>query len=112
MPNPLPVRVTNISRGHAYNVYCGRTGRGIDGPFGNYTPERTAQSYWLWFIQPDQLNYRLNFLSQVRPDTSLGCFCHPRPCHADALATYANARFDGHSDADACAAVQALLEPR
>ncbi|MFN7303036.1 MAG: hypothetical protein ACK5U7_16300 [Bacteroidota bacterium] len=108
-------KVVNI-RTEAAHIYCGRAGRGVAGPLGNYTPARTALAYWIWFIQPAQLDYRARFYElcvkphKSMPEVRLGCFCVPYPCHADALAAYANARLDGHTDADACAAVQALIE--
>ena len=102
--------MVSVTRVGQHTLYCGRTGRGELGPWGNYTSRGTAIMYWDWFIQPAQLDYRNRFFATVQPSDKLGCFCSPRACHADALAVYANARFDGHVDHDACAAVQSLIE--
>jgi hypothetical protein len=102
--------MVSVVRVGSHTLYCGRTGRGESGHWGNYTSAGTARSYWLWLIQPEQLAYRNRFFATVQPHDKLGCFCKPKPCHADALAIYANARLDGHSDTDACIAVQSLMQ--
>ena len=102
--------MVSVVRVGSHTLYVGRAGRGEAGTWGNYTTARTALSYWAWFIQPEQLAYRTRFFATVQPHDKLGCFCVPHPCHADALAVYANARFDGHSDSDACLAVQNMIE--
>lgn len=102
--------MVSVTRVGSHTLYVGRAGRGESGPWGNYTPAGTALSYWQWFVSPAQLDYRSRFFATVSPSDKLGCFCSPKPCHADALAVYANARFDGHSDSDACLAVRNLFE--
>lgn len=108
--------VVNVHKEKCH-IYCGRTGRGLAGTLGNYTPDRTALSYWRWFVEPAQSEYRANFYAlcvkqygTTMPEVKLGCFCKPKACHADALAVYANARLDGHDDADACLAVRNMFE--
>lgn len=92
---PLPkTRVVNIRR-EACDVYVGRVGLGSDGRFGNPyrigkngTREEVLEKFRKYFYNriatDDKFHLEVLQLKGLR----LGCFCAPRPCHADVLAAY------------------------
>lgn len=103
-----PTRVVNIRRGHHYDVYVGRAGRGEDGYFGNpfrIEPEQgrgaTLGRFREYF--EERLETDAEFALRVRElkGKDLGCFCvqrHWTPpdgghviCHAQIIALYLEA---------------------
>jgi hypothetical protein len=97
------VRVINIRsapKGWKENpqyVYIGRSGRGMDGYFGNPFPLRegetrgaTLERYRFWLEQKMEADneYRERVM-ELRGKT-LVCFCAPQPCHGDILSSIAN----------------------
>jgi hypothetical protein len=101
----ISTHVVNI-RNDNYDVYCGRAGKGLDGPFGN--PYRLGQPHPETgdpLIQGQAVElfergmkfdtitapYRKHFekiwhrLPELQ-NKVLGCFCKPRACHCDILA--------------------------
>ncbi len=83
----------NIKHGDAYDVYGGRKGSGLDGPFGNYVEEgqnryeRVAnfRAYFKKRIEEDQA-YRDSIIA-LR-GKRLGCFCMPLRCHLMVIVEY------------------------
>lgn len=87
-------RVVNI-RQEAYDVYIGRTGRGMDGYFGN--PFRlstgmprgaTLQKYREYFYRRIQTDPEFKQRVDALRGKTLGCFCKPNPCHGDIIKEY------------------------
>ena len=87
-------KVVNIRKA-PYDVYIGRAGRGEDGYFGNPFPlinemERPYvlnqyKEYFLKRVLEDE-EFRRRILELK--DKTLGCFCHPKPCHGDVIADW------------------------
>ncbi len=85
-------RAVNI-RTDKYDVFIGRPGKDLDGPFGN--PFRAG---------PALTRFREYFLERVASDPDyraqvlalrgkrLGCFCKPKPCHGDIMAEWIDAQ--------------------
>lgn len=77
-----------------YDVYVGRAGNGQDGYFGN--PYRAMPR------QESIALFRKYFYKRLKEDPTfnkrvrslkgkiLGCFCKPKPCHADVIAEFLN----------------------
>lgn len=89
----MKTKIANISKGESYDVYIGRKGHGHDGYFGNPFDEgnrsekiRKFTKYAALRIQHDPA-----YKKQVKElhGKTLGCFCHPLPCHGDVLAKIA-----------------------
>lgn len=90
--------VVNIDKGEGYDVYCGRPGRGHAGIFGNpfgrpslsHSRAEAIAKHKNWFHQRCSID--LPFLARVLAlrGKRLGCFCAPRPCHADTIAEFVN----------------------
>jgi hypothetical protein len=87
-------QAVNINQGDAFDVYCGRSGKGLDGYFGNHcgaggVPRQIAC-----------LQYREHFYERVKCDPEfvsrieslrgkrLGCFCMPKECHLMTIVEY------------------------
>ncbi len=86
-------RVVNLRR-EPYDVYIGRPGRGLSGPWGNPyqigrdgTREEVISRYKEYLLNQPDLLARLPELRGRR----LGCFCRPQACHGDVLAELADA---------------------
>ncbi len=86
--------VVNLRR-EAFDVYIGRAGKGQDGYFGNpFDVRQHGASAMPKFI--DYFHKRLvsdhEFHTRVLAlrGKRLGCFCKPRDCHGDVIATYVN----------------------
>lgn len=94
--------VVNLRRSH-YDVYIGRAGKGQSGYFGNPvavgrdcpicdeihdTGEETLPCYEIYLqarlVADPEFKQRVD---KLRGKT-LGCFCKPKPCHGDVLASY------------------------
>lgn len=106
MPEFKPAVVVNMNAvGTDYDVYMGRPGRGFDGPFGNpfgqkmhriRSDERSEVrqeiigQHRVWFM--NRVGSDLVFLAKVLAlrGKRLGCFCKPKPCHADVIAEFVN----------------------
>lgn len=89
-------RAVNI-REAEYDVYIGRPGRGLEGPFGN--PFRVGvdgeqgecvDKFRVWFHSPAGKKMRDLVKERIRPGDRLGCFCKPRSCHGDVIAVWVN----------------------
>ena len=94
--------VVNL-RKSSYDVYIGRAGKGLEGPFGNpyavnevcgrcgefhTTPGSTIpcfKEYFLERVEADQ-EFRLQVLALK--GKVLGCFCKPKACHGDVLVAW------------------------
>lgn len=91
--------VVNIHHKKAFDVYVGRgKGSSFGNPYSHMestsaqfkvaTREESIQRYKVWLLsQPD-------LVARVKRDLRgkrLGCWCAPKPCHADILAEIANA---------------------
>lgn len=98
-------RVVNL-RNEPYDVYIGRPGRGLKGPFGNpiRKHDRCAECGRWHITNGDTLPcYEKHLQQRIEADPlfrdavrglagkRLGCFCAPNPCHGDILARYADA---------------------
>ena len=76
-------------RDEKYDVFIGRPGDELDGPFGNpfrSGPKLTRfKQYFLERVERD-----LEFRAQVLAlrGKRLGCFCKPKPCHGDIIAEW------------------------
>lgn len=92
-------RVVNI-RESFYDVYMGRPGKGLEGPFGNPFKMGTGgrakciSEFATYFHA--RIDYDLDFKRQVLRlrGKRLGCFCVPKPCHAEVYAGYLNEMTD------------------
>jgi len=91
------VKVVNINAGSYYTVYCGRPGKGItNAPFGNpftvneYGRGNALVKFNRWFCSPESEEYRNKIKEIIKPNSILGCFCKPNPCHCDTIAWYVN----------------------
>lgn len=85
-------------------IYCGRAGRGEAGTFGNPfrtgrdgTREEVIAKHAAWFDAPEQHELRGELIRAVErkhkngcTEVVLACFCHPRTCHCDRMASYLN----------------------
>lgn len=89
--------VEHISNRKPGDIYIGRAGHGEDGYFGNpyrlnSEAERVAvleryRTYFLLRITQDR-----SFRDRIRAlkGKRLVCFCSPRPCHGDVIASFLN----------------------
>jgi hypothetical protein len=99
-------RVVNL-RKESYDIYIGRTGKGIDGPLGN--PIRigstcplcdvihadngsTLKCYELYLLERIETDSEFRRLVESCEGKSLGCFCKPKPCHGDVIVKYLESR--------------------
>ena len=96
----MKTTVVNIRAVDHYDVYIGRPGRGIAGPFGNPVivdemcpvcdkiHKRASETiscykeYFEWRAGCDAVFRQM--VLELRGKT-LGCFCHPRKCHGDII---------------------------
>ncbi len=87
-------KVVNLLKEREYDVYIGRAGMGQDGYFGNPFPmskqtygerKRVLELYKDYFFK--KVNNDFVFRKRVLElkDKTLGCFCHPLPCHGDLI---------------------------
>jgi hypothetical protein len=72
-----------------YDVYVGRPGEWgnpfIEGKDG--TRDEVIEMFEMWLMaQPDMVAK----VKRILKDKILGCWCHPKKCHADILARVAN----------------------
>ena len=91
-------KVVNIKSGEKYDVYIGRAGKGKSGYFGNPfkigedgNREEVIQKYKAWFW--NRVNKDVEFRNRVMElkGMTLGCFCHPKPCHGDVIIAWLEA---------------------
>lgn len=86
----MPITVVNIYK-EKYDIYIGRSGRGMQSkwgnPFKNGTREENIANFEDYLLANAELMQALPELLNKR----LGCFCAPKPCHGDVLKKYANA---------------------
>lgn len=101
-----PTRVVNIKT-EAYDVYIGRPGKGLAGPFGNphVVEEPCKECLGLVHKRGEAIYYfRQYFHERLKKDFSfrtkvlalkglrLGCFCSPKPCHGDVIAHWVDSQ--------------------
>lgn len=94
------------ARKSPYDVYIGRPGRGVEGPFGNpiremvecpecsafHTSRAALMSCFKTYFErrvAQDLEFRAAVLA-LR-GKRLGCFCVPGLCHGDVIAAWVNA---------------------
>ena len=102
--------VVNIRHVKNYDVYIGRSGKGLDGYFGNSHPVYDKKKSWTFCMicnikhtREEALEaYKKTFNIRIARDKEfkkrilelrgkcLGCFCHPLPCHGDIIVNYLN----------------------
>jgi hypothetical protein len=93
-------KVANL-RWDDYDVYIGRGGGKFNGYFGNpfamirQTPEErdlVLDKFKKYFY--NRVNNDEEFRNRVLElkDKTLGCFCHPKPCHGDIIAQWLDGR--------------------
>ena len=90
--------VVNVYR-DAYDVYIGRPGKGQDGFWGNPFSTQSRDPAFLVRTHDEAVDMHAKWL-QTQPHLlakipelrgkRLGCFCAPRRCHGDNLATLAD----------------------
>jgi Domain of unknown function (DUF4326) len=56
------------------------------------TREEAILSFAEYWYADEQRGLRLMALEDFPPNATLGCVCHPKPCHADIIAGYINWR--------------------
>lgn len=92
----MSTKVVNLYK-EKYDVYIGRSGKGMDGYFGNpiklnKNDERgsTLEKYKEYFF--NRLENDNEFKQKIHElkDKTLGCFCKPKPCHGDIIVEYLN----------------------
>lgn len=85
-----PTRVVNLRR-EPYEIYIGRSGRGLKSvwgnPFRDGSKVENIKKFESWIFRQPHLIHTLQ--STLRGKV-LGCFCHPFPCHGDVLAFLAD----------------------
>lgn len=92
--NVKRTKVVNI-RQENYEVYIGRSGRGMDGYFGNpfkllpgmvrgETLDRFREYFYKRLQTDPEFKKRIDSLQ----GKTLGCFCKPYPCHGDIIKEY------------------------
>jgi hypothetical protein len=98
------MKTTVVKIGHgAYDVYIGRKGKGEDGYFGNPHPIGWCDICKREHDRDDCIKaFSVAFYKRVREDAvyrrhvlelkgkTLGCFCHPLPCHGNIIANWVN----------------------
>lgn len=89
-------RVVNLYK-EPYDIYIGRSGKGLNGYFGNPIPLKSSESRASILTQ-----YREYFYTRIDEDhefkdrvialkgKTLGCFCKPNTCHGDIIVEYLN----------------------
>jgi len=90
-------------RKEPYDVYIGRAGKGKDGFFGNpivlgkrcdycyqihEEPGSTLDCYREYFLMKVENNKEFRNRVLGLKGKRLGCFCKPKPCHGDIIATW------------------------
>lgn len=78
--------VVNLDRGDPYDVYIGRSGKGLDGPFGNYVEEgqnryERVERFREAFRQRLENDEAFRLAVEALRGKKLGCFCMPLRCH-------------------------------
>ncbi len=99
-------RVVNLYK-EPYDVYIGRPGKGRAGPLGNpivkglrcpvcegmhTTPGDTLPCYEKYLEAATAEDPAFMELVMSCEGKSLGCFCHPKPCHGDVLVRFIESR--------------------
>jgi len=76
--------VVNIRKSE-YDVYIGRSGKGVHSiwgnPFSRGTRESNIAKFEAYLLETPEL---IRKLPELR-DKRLGCFCKPKDCHGDVL---------------------------
>lgn len=85
--------VVNIHK-EEYDVYIGRSGKSMNGYFGNPYGDGTREEninrfkeYFYWRLENDP-EYKQKILELK--GKKLGCFCVPKSCHGHVIADYLN----------------------
>lgn len=102
----MATRVANIKY-QDYDVYVGRAGKGHDGYFGNpikpyklcqvcgardHHPGETIDCFATYFAERIAVDAEYRRRVFELKDKVLGCFCHPKKCHAKVIAAWLDAR--------------------
>lgn len=96
--------VINIHHGAKYDIYAGRPGKNLAGPFGNPHPVdkpcsichvvhkrgEAVAAFENWFYSDDGHSMRQLVKEKIKPNMVLGCFCVPKKCHASIIASFVN----------------------
>lgn len=92
-------KVVNLYK-EPYDVYIGRSGKGMEGTFGNpfplkkgEDPGETLEKFKEYFYNrlEEDKDFK-NKVDQLKGKT-LGCFCKPKPCHGDIIKQYLDGLF-------------------
>lgn len=85
--------VVNLRKSE-YDVYIGRSGKGIrsiwGNPFSEYERKENIRLYEDYLFDHPELVREMHKLRDKR----LGCFCKPKPCHGDVLVRWLNLMTD------------------
>jgi hypothetical protein len=87
-----------------YDVYIGRRGKGHDGYFGNlHECDKWCRICGKYHDREDCIRaFSVDFYKRLKADPeyrravlalkgkTLGCFCHPLPCHGNVIANWVN----------------------
>lgn len=75
----------------SYDVYCGRSGKGQDGYFGNpFKGIDAILKFENYFYSRLDIDPEFKKRVQELKGKRLGCFCKPKPCHVDIICKYLN----------------------
>ena len=98
----MRTRVVNL-KNSAYDVYIGRAGKGQDGYFGNpcaigrpcpecgqthHSGGSTIACFRKYFERRLFSDPEFKRRVQTLKGKTLGCFCHPSPCHGHVMVSY------------------------
>lgn len=90
----MRTRVVNALK-ERYDVYIGRPGRGLAGPFGNPfkvgrdgTREECIEKYRAYFYEKLEEDSEFKKAVLELKGRTLGCFCAPLKCHGEVIAEY------------------------
>jgi hypothetical protein len=79
-------------------IYCGRACYGWPkSPLGNHIHASSLEAYAAWLAQKiiDKDKTVCAAMAEIQPDSILACWCHPKPCHCEAIWKVWQAMRDG-----------------
>lgn len=90
----MTTTVVNIRFTRETYVYCGRSGKGVSGEFGNpfsdLPREQAIEAFRIYFHNRVKVDPEFRQAVEQLRGRNLGCFCKPLSCHADVIAEYLN----------------------
>ena len=94
------VKVAHVRKAK-FDHYMGRSCAEFHGtPFGNPfyigsdgDREEVLMKFIHYWYAPEQSGLRQLAFDSIGPESTLGCWCHPLPCHCDIIAGYLNWKF-------------------